>query len=140
MTKNFVLTHILTPAPPGQFASKQPGATKSKTEGLICPECFQESFADEGELQSHWQEQHADRQQYMTLNGRQVFVHNNVVVTGQHFAHQRSSAVLYEEQCYNDDFEPFRVMLISVPLVGKIAPLLSHHSSSSSLSSSSSSS
>lgn len=119
ITNAFILTHILTTPPPNFSFAKRPVEIENGN-GLICPECYA-SFMGVDELKTHFKTAHVDvGKEMMTLNGRQVFMKGNTLVSGAHFARNRTCNVLFEETCYNDNFESFQVICTDVPLSGKL--------------------
>ena len=46
---------------------------------------------------------------------------DKMVITKEGFDQKRVAGVLMEEICYSDDFQPYRVLWITFPLVGSVS-------------------
>lgn len=60
------------------------------------------------------------KDEFSTLDGKTVNIREKKVVTGKGFRYPRTLHILAEESCYNDNFESFRLLLVSAPLVGRV--------------------
>mmetsp|Transcript_26283 Transcript_26283/g.36626 ORF Transcript_26283/g.36626 Transcript_26283/m.36626 type:complete len:528 (+) Transcript_26283:65-1648(+) len=60
------------------------------------------------------------KDEFLTLDGKVVAIRGSDVVCRQGFRYPRNVKIINEETCYNENFESYRLLLTSAPLIGEI--------------------
>ncbi|KAL6046849.1 Ankyrin repeat domain-containing protein 27 [Balamuthia mandrillaris] len=60
------------------------------------------------------------KEQYVTLNGKEISLENNSLSTKSGFEDQRTVRILFEEMFYNNQSQSFQVLCLESPLIGPL--------------------